>query len=79
MRWCDVSPSEKPQTLPSNIEEMLDISKRISRQFSYMRVDLYTLNNRIYFGELTPFHQGAMQKFSDKTWDIKLGKMWDYE
>lgn len=78
MRWCDSSPEDQPHRLPSNIEEMLSIAKRISERFSYIRVDLYSLNNQIYFGELTPFHQGGMQKFADRNWDIKLGEMWDY-
>lgn len=32
---------------------MLEISRELSKVFTYVRVDLYLCNNKIYFGELT--------------------------
>lgn len=43
---------------PSNFEEMLDICRKLSNDFKFIRVDLYSINKRIYFGELT-FYQGS--------------------
>ncbi|MES2981267.1 MAG: ATP-grasp fold amidoligase family protein [Verrucomicrobiota bacterium] len=38
---------------PSNFDDMLELCRKLSAGFSYVRVDLYNLNNQIYFGELT--------------------------
>jgi len=43
---------------PINLSEMILIAKKLSEGFTYVRVDLYSLNNKIYFGELTFTHFG---------------------
>lgn len=45
---------EKPKTL----EQMIEICKILSSDFDFVRVDLYEINGKIYFGELT-FSPGA--------------------
>jgi hypothetical protein len=37
---------------------MLSVAASLAKDFEYVRVDLYTVNDRIYFGELT-FTPGA--------------------
>ncbi len=34
---------------------MLQIAEKLSKDFLFVRVDLYNFNNKVYFGELT-FH-----------------------
>jgi hypothetical protein len=43
---------------PEKLDEMLDICVKLSKDFKFIRVDLYTIDNKIYFGELT-FIQGS--------------------
>ncbi|MFU7517521.1 ATP-grasp fold amidoligase family protein [Clostridium sp. HCS.1] len=43
---------------PENIDEMIEIARRLSGKFQFVRVDLYSVDNNIYFGELT-FTPGA--------------------
>lgn len=38
---------------PENLDEMLHLCRKLSGSFSYVRVDLYNIEGRIYFGELT--------------------------
>ena len=38
---------------PKNLNEMIEIVKKLSSRFQFVRVDLYLVNNKIYFGELT--------------------------
>ena len=38
---------------PENFDEMLEVCRKLSSGFSFVRVDLYNVRNRIYFGELT--------------------------
>lgn len=44
---------------PNNFDEMIDIVTKISSEFKCVRVDLYNVNGKIYFGELTFFNQGG--------------------
>lgn len=38
---------------PQNLEKMYEIASNLSADFPILRVDLYEVNNKIYFGELT--------------------------
>lgn len=40
---------------PKNFEEMLAIANKLAEGFPHVRVDLYNVNGKIYFGELTFF------------------------
>jgi hypothetical protein len=47
-----------PEPRPDNLAMVLQAAETLSRGFDYVRVDLYALDNAIYFGELT-FTPGA--------------------
>ena len=49
---------KKPVEKPENLDAMLDICRKLSKDFKFIRVDLYTIKGKIYFGELT-FYQGS--------------------
>lgn len=38
---------------PINLDKMLDIAKKLSQDFVFARIDLYNINGKIYFGEIT--------------------------
>ena len=38
---------------PENLDEMIRIAKILSKDFKFVRVDLYELERKVYFGELT--------------------------
>ncbi|WP_050069922.1 ATP-grasp fold amidoligase family protein [Anaerosalibacter massiliensis] len=38
---------------PKRIDEMFEIARKLSNKFTYVRVDLYYYDDKIYFGELT--------------------------
>lgn len=60
---------------PPLFDEMKDICRRLSGGIPHMRVDLYNVNNHIYFGELTFYDNSGYCKFEDESWDYKLGEM----
>lgn len=62
---------------PKNFEEMLDVARRLSNGLSQVRVDLYNINGKIYFGELTFFHFSGNVPFVPDIWDKKIGKLWN--
>lgn len=43
---------------PENLDDMLMIARKLSSKFQFVRVDLYSVENKVYFGELT-FTPGA--------------------
>ena len=38
---------------PKNLSKMIDIASKLSKGFPFVRVDLYNINGKIYFSELT--------------------------
>lgn len=57
-RWrkqdIDYSRSRKADfPSPKNLPKMLELSARVSKQFDYIRVDFYDINNRVLISELT--------------------------
>lgn len=64
----------KPIDRPKGFEKMKQIAARLSQGQPHLRVDLYDINGRIYFGELTFYHWSGMTPFEPKEWDYKLGE-----
>lgn len=42
----------------------------------FIRVDLYNIDGRIIFGELTNYPGVGLDKFHPSSWDMKLGNYW---
>lgn len=61
---------------PKNFDRMIEIVKKLSEDFDYVRVDLYNIDGEIYFGELTFCPDGGFGKFTDINWDYKFGSYW---
>ncbi len=59
---------------PKNYEEMLEISRKLSKGIPHVRVDLYNVNGKVYFGELTFFHWSGIVPFEPMEWDYKFGE-----
>lgn len=58
---------------PSNFDEMVVIAKKLSKNFIFLRVDLYNVKGRILFGELTFYPSSGFEGFNPNVWDKKLG------
>ena len=59
---------------PANFEKMLDLAGKLSKGIPHVRVDLYNVNGKIYFGEMTFFHWSGFVPFEPKEWDYKFGE-----
>lgn len=59
-----------------NIDLMNELAEKLSQDFDYVRVDLYNINGKIYFGELTFCGDSGFSRFSDESWDYKFGSYW---
>ena len=60
---------------PKNFDLMKEIVKKLANGFEHVRVDLYNVDGKIYFGELTFLHAGAgiMGKVNPYEYNLKLG------
>lgn len=58
---------------PKQLEEILEYSKIISKEFPHARVDFYIEEDKVIFGECTFFHFSGTQAFEPIEYDYKLG------
>lgn len=63
---------------PACFDELKDIASKLCEGFDQVRVDLYEVENRPYFGEMTFTSANGMGIIRPEEWDEKLGKMWDF-
>lgn len=69
--------SDRVAEKPVNYERMVEIAKILSKPFPHCRVDLYNMDGKIYFGELTFYHAGACNIITPEEWDYKMGSWID--
>lgn len=63
----------KPMEKPDKLEEILEYSRKLSRQFYHARVDFYIINNRVYFGEITFTNGAGFDKLTPYSFDVEMG------
>lgn len=59
----DLPQSDEIMSKPAFLEEMLHLSKLLSKNLIHVRVDWYFTNDRLYFGELTFFDGSGYNQF----------------
>ena len=64
--------AEKPECL----DQMVSIAETLGQGFGFVRVDLYEVEGRIYFGEMTFTPAAGYMKFEPLEIDAQLGAMW---
>jgi len=62
---------------PENLEEMLKVARALSYGLPQVRVDLYSVNGKTYFGELTLYHGGGIENFSSEEYAVRMGSWID--
>lgn len=60
---------------PNNFDKMVEISKKLSKNFNFVRVDLYNVDGKIYFGELTFTPAGGLTPFKPLEKDLEFAKL----
>ena len=59
---------------PQGFEKMVELSRALSKSIPFVRVDLYEVQGKIYFGELTFYPGSGLEEFRPEEWDMKLGE-----
>lgn len=64
-----------PVARPQHLDKMKDICRMLADKAPFTRVDLYVINGRVYFGEITFFPASGFGVFTPSVWDKKLGDL----
>lgn len=62
-----------PISKPTSFDKMLELSRTLSKDIQFLRVDFYYTNGKILFGELTLFPASGFQRFVPEYYDRLFG------
>ena len=60
---------------PENFDELVQYARLLSKGIRHVRVDLYCIQTKIYFGELTFYPQAGLVKIRPEKYDEIIGKL----
>ena len=60
---------------PKNYDKMVSIAEKLSAGLKHVRVDLYNVDGKIYFGEMTFYHGSGYNNFFPKEYEKILGDL----
>ena len=69
--------TDYPLTKPDNFSEMIKISETLASPFPFVRVDLYNINGKIYFSEMTFTPAKGTLILDDDKCDYEMGEWLD--
>lgn len=67
--------NDEPMNKPIKFNEMLRYASVLSEGFRHARVDLYLVNEKIYFGEITFTNGAGFDKIQPYEFDLEMGKL----
>lgn len=76
IRMKDPNSSVIPEK-PLEFDKMKELAKLLCQGLPHVRVDFYIVNHRIYFGELTFYHNAGYSLVKPSEWNLKLGSLID--
>ena len=62
---------------PVAFDKMIEMATSLCEPFQFVRVDLYEVNDKVFFGELTFFPAGGTPDFIPEKYDEIVGNMWE--
>lgn len=79
MPFVGLNPAAKnglnPVEKPKNLNVMIDLCEKLSKEFYFVRVDMYNVDGTVYFGELTFYPASGFGVFEPDEWNYKLGDL----
>ena len=58
---------------PKELDEILELSKKLSKGIPFVRTDFYIINHHVYFSEMTFYPAAGFEKYEPDEWDFILG------
>lgn len=62
---------------PKNFDFMIEMAEALSKDFPHVRVDLYNIDGRVVFGEMTFYSGSGYWGFDPDLYDFELGNQFD--
>ncbi len=63
----------EPLERPEGYDKMLEIASQLSQGLPFARIDLYNINGKIYFGEITFYPASGLRSFYPAVWNKRIG------
>lgn len=70
----DYRPFDHLPEQPKHLGKMIETAELLSEGSPFRRIDLYEVNDKVLFSEITLFPCGGMMPFDPTIWDRKLGE-----
>lgn len=64
-----------PVPRPLLLDDMICVCHKLSKNMKFVRIDMYLIDNRIYFGEITFYPASGMGLFNPDKWNEELGNL----
>jgi hypothetical protein len=68
-------PSNKDVNIkrPKKLLEMINLSEKLSEGIPHVRIDFYSIDDKVYFGEMTFYHGSGLERFYPEKLNIQMG------
>lgn len=66
--------SNKPIEKPKSFELMKELATKLSKGMPHVRIDFYDIYGKVYFGEMTFYHNSGLVPFRPHKWDYLFGE-----
>ena len=64
-----------PVAKPLHLDTMIEICRKLSMNMKFSRIDLYVIDDKEYFGEITLYPAAGFGEFTPKEWNKRLGDL----
>lgn len=54
---------------------MVELAEKLSVGITFVRIDFYYIQEKVYVGELTFYPGNGMEEFTPEEWDYRLGEL----
>ena len=65
----------EPVAKPVHLEQMKVICRKLSKDIKFSRIDLYVIDDKEYFGEITFYPAAGFGEFTPADWNERLGEL----
>jgi hypothetical protein len=74
---ADNAPFQVPK--PANLAVLIEVAETLAQDIDFVRVDLYSVDGKVFFGELTGTPGNGMFRFEPPEFDLRFGDLWRME
>lgn len=69
-------PSDKDHEIsrPNALAEMIELARRLSTGIPHLRTDFYSIGDKLYFGELTFYHESGFASYQPEQFGVEMGR-----